>query len=337
MTMPLPAELPALRKGPWTSAHLVRWCAAQQNWDRIHYDQAYAQREAGLPERLVNGALKQHLLAQFVERALPAGWLVRLDFRFSGPDFVGDTLEVRGHVTSLSPALGGPVASLALAIHNLERDAVTTSATALVHLPDGSAHARLQCALPPDYEALSAGGEGVELVHRFGLELGGLLERIESEYPVDLSRLRLFADAVGGMAPRHFDPAEAAREGFPAPPAPPLFPIHALELWPGRRPLATDAAAMGREGVAEVGRSVGARLGLPPQKMVNGGASIRVHGHACAGEVVVAESRLASLAVRPQARSGPLVAIKTLNRYETVGGRPLLDELVSIVYRNVRL
>lgn len=336
--MPLPAELPALRKGPWTSAHLVRWCAAQQNWDRIHYDQAYAQREAGLPERLVNGALKQHLLAQFVERALPGGWLVRLDFRFAGPDFVGDTLEVRGRVDALSPGPGGPVASLALAIHNLERDAATTSAMALVHLPEGSAaDARLQCALPPDYEALPTGGEGAELAHRLGLELGVPLERIESEYPIDLSRLRLFADAVGGVSARHFDVAEAAREGFPASPAPPLFPIHALELRPGSRPLATEGAAMGREAVAEVGRSVGARLGLPPQKMVNGGASVRIHGLACAGEIVVAESRLASLAYRPEARSGPLVAIETLNRYETAGGRLLLDERLSIVYRNVRL
>ena len=49
MTQAPPVELPALRKGPWTSAHLVRWCAAQQNWDRIHYDQAYAQQVAGLP------------------------------------------------------------------------------------------------------------------------------------------------------------------------------------------------------------------------------------------------------------------------------------------------
>ena len=141
---------------------------------------------------------------------------------------------------------------------------------------------------------------------------------------------------MGGVARRHFDASEAARQGFPAPPAPPLFPIHALELWPGR-PLDTDGEAMGREAVAEVGRSVGARLGLPPRKMVNGGASIRIHGLACVGDVVVAESRLASLQFRPQARSGPLVAIETLNRYETAGGRPLLDERLSIVYRGMRL
>ena len=28
-------ELPPLRTGPWP---IVRWCAAQQNWDRIHHD-----------------------------------------------------------------------------------------------------------------------------------------------------------------------------------------------------------------------------------------------------------------------------------------------------------
>lgn len=47
--------LAPLVKGPYTSSHIARWCAARQNRDRIHHYAHYA-----------------------VERA----WIDRIDFRF---------------------------------------------------------------------------------------------------------------------------------------------------------------------------------------------------------------------------------------------------------------
>lgn len=333
-----PIQLPVLRKGPFTSAYLARWCAAQQNWDKIHYDQAYAQQRAGLPERLINGALKQHLLVQFLEQAFPDGWIERLEFRFTGPDLVGESLEVRGHVLELSPVASGELARVGLEIHNVERRSMTSAGTAFVHTRHGHPPPeRSRSALPGEWMRLDQLGEGRELAQRFGLELGGTLERVRSDYAIDLSRLRLFAEAIGDLHPCYFDSEAAVRRGFPAAVAPPLFPIHALELRPGSRPLSPDPAAMGREGVAELGRSVGARLGLPGEKMVNGGSVLRIHSLAVAGETVMGESRLLGLALRPNASSGPLLGIETLNTYATTGGRPLLDERISILYRGVAL
>jgi acyl dehydratase len=326
----LPMELPALRKGPFTSAHVVRWCAAQQNWDRIHYDQVYAQQHAGLPERLINGGMKQHLLVQFLERAFPECRIERMEFRFAGADYVGESLELRGRVVELAP-MNAALAHVELEIHNLERGGVTTTGRALVH---SSGETGIS-SVPGEWSRLDVPGEGEDAAQRFGFALGCKLEEVRSDYPIDLSRLRLFADAIGEVDARYFDTEAARRAGFPAAVAPPLFPIHALELRPGSRPLSRDPAAMGREGVAEIGRSAGERLGLPSGKIVNGGSRIRIHSLASAGETVQGESRLMALISRPNAKSGPLVSIETLNRYTTSSGRALLDERIAIVYRGV--
>ena len=38
------AELPALRKGPITRQHLVEWCAAENDYYPLHYDDRFAER-----------------------------------------------------------------------------------------------------------------------------------------------------------------------------------------------------------------------------------------------------------------------------------------------------
>ena len=53
-------------KGPITAAHLVRWAAAMENWHRIHFDWRYATAHDGLPDVVVNGSWKQHVLMQLV-------------------------------------------------------------------------------------------------------------------------------------------------------------------------------------------------------------------------------------------------------------------------------
>ena len=69
-------ELPRLVKGPITTAHLVRWAAAMENWHRIHFDWRYATEHDGLPDVVVNGSWKQHVLMQLVtDWAGEAGWL----------------------------------------------------------------------------------------------------------------------------------------------------------------------------------------------------------------------------------------------------------------------
>jgi acyl dehydratase len=92
-------EITAVTFGPMSTAHLMRWSAAIENWHRVHYDFRFATEHDGLPDNVVNGSLKQHLVIQGLRRWLgPTGWLARLSIRFVGMDIVGDALTVGGEV-----------------------------------------------------------------------------------------------------------------------------------------------------------------------------------------------------------------------------------------------
>jgi hypothetical protein len=81
-------------KGVITTAHIMRWSAAVENWHRIHYDQAFATGHDKLPNVLINGSWKQHVLVQLVKDGLgPAGWLWKLKFRYRRMDVAGDALR----------------------------------------------------------------------------------------------------------------------------------------------------------------------------------------------------------------------------------------------------
>ena len=66
-----------LKKGPMTTTHIMRWSSAIENWHRIHYDQRFAIDHDKLPDVLVNGSWKQHILAQVMKDGLgPDGMAV---------------------------------------------------------------------------------------------------------------------------------------------------------------------------------------------------------------------------------------------------------------------
>src|SRR5258708_5737031 len=92
-------ELSPLVRGPMTTAHLMRWSAAIENWHRIHYDQRFATEHDHLPTLLVSGSWKQHFLVQAVRQWLgPKGWLAKISFQFRAMDVVGSTLTAWGTV-----------------------------------------------------------------------------------------------------------------------------------------------------------------------------------------------------------------------------------------------
>ena len=329
-------ELKPLRAGPYTSAHLVRWCAAQQNWDKIHYDAAYAQKHGGLPERVVNGALKQHLLVKFLANAFEGnGRVARLDYKFAGPDLIGQALEVRGRVTRTEHVDGGIAVHVELALHNLEQDKVTTPGAAIVLIAGNSHDAINWDALPREWrlnETVEAEDTAVPAEVR--ALLGKDDEQLTSFCPLDLSRLRLFADAIGGLARHHFDPRAASEAGLDAVVAPPLFPIHALEAEPDTLPLSLDEAAMGRESVNEIGRNFARRFGFPGNGMVNGGNEVELNSLLRVGETASASSRLLSARVKSGSRGGDMLFTTSLNTYRTTSGRLLMREKQLIIYRN---
>ena len=87
-------ELPRLRKGPMSPAHIMRWSAAMENWHRIHYDWRYATEHDKLPDIVVNGSWKQQVLIQLLTDWVgETGWLWRIRFQFRGMNLPGQTLH----------------------------------------------------------------------------------------------------------------------------------------------------------------------------------------------------------------------------------------------------
>jgi acyl dehydratase len=328
--------LAPLEKPRFTSTHILRWLAAQQNWDKIHFDQQFTRDVARLEATVVNGALKQHWIAQFLAQSFPNGWIWRIDYRFIGPDLVGEKLRVQGHVTG-SQALGGHVfVSVQVEIINLDRAKPTTLGNAIVIFAEDGA-----CVLDgigiesPPGMSLSQEVAAVdnEVAPAINAWLGKQTDQRKSCYPVDLSRLRLFADAVMGLAPVHFDPAAASASPWGGVVAPPLFPLHGLEAMPDSLPLSEDPRAQGREGVNEIGRDVAERFGLDAAGGLNGGNRVQIHSLARAGERIEAVSKLVGAHTRTGKRGGQMLLLETLNLYSESGGRPLLTERQTVVLR----
>jgi acyl dehydratase len=95
-------ELPTIRKGPMSTAHIMRWSASMENWHRIHYDWHYATGHDKLPNVLVNGSWKQHVLVQLLTDWVgETGWLWRMKFQYRGMNVPGDTLTAWGRVNSI--------------------------------------------------------------------------------------------------------------------------------------------------------------------------------------------------------------------------------------------
>jgi len=328
------APLPPLHKPRFTSTHVVRWMAAQQNWDRIHFDQAFCRDVARLEAPVINGALKQHWIAQFLAQALPGSWPWRIDYKFLAPDHVGQKLQVRGSAGASYDHGGRRFQEVAVEIVNLDRDAVTTRGNAVVLLPrDGETvldalgvEGPPGLALPLEVAAVDPGAPAAA-----SARLGSELDRRVSHYALDLSRLRLFADAVMDLAPFHYDPA--APSPWHSVVAPPLFPLHGLEALPGTYPLDEAPDAQGREGVNEVGRDLARQFGFSAAGGMNAGNRVQVHSLARVGERICAHSILADVRRRSGPRGGDMLFFESLNHYSEAGGRPLLTERQTVVFR----
>lgn len=330
--------LPVLDKQRFTSTHILRWLAAQQNWDKIHFDQIFCDEVAKLQAPVINGALKQHLIVQFLGQAFPGCWPWRVDYQFTGPDYVGDKLRVQGSITGRQRHGGLEFVSVQVEIVNAARDEVTTRGTAVVLVDPAGAPVLDALTLDApagmalDEQVLPA--DGATPAH-INARLGSILADRASRYAIDLSRLRLFADAVMDLPAWHYDLPAGAASPWGGVVAPPLFPLHALEALPGTLPLSEEVHAQGREGVNEVGRDLGPMFGISAAGGMNAGNRVQVHSLARAGEFVHARSTLVGARQRSGRRGGDMVFFETLNQYAEAGGRPLVTERQTVVLRLV--
>ncbi|MGO4329385.1 MaoC family dehydratase N-terminal domain-containing protein [Cupriavidus sp. 2TAF22] len=332
--------LPTLDKGALTSSHIVRWCAAQENWDKIHYDRAYARDVADLPDTVINGALKQQFLAQLATSAYGEhSWLWRLACRFRSPDLVGQRLRGEGKVRAVEHQARVTAVHLDLHLFNVDTGSATTEGTATVLLPVSNADKPQT--LPTLYieprEPLQMGiaSQGVDenVPASIRRHIGTEIEHIVSFNPVEAGRLRLFAEAVMGLPAYHHDPHAARSSVHGGLVAPALFPVHAMS-WPaGAHELDTEPGALGREAVCEVGRTFAKRFSLAPQGLLNGGTTACIHALARPGDIVQASSRLAGVRCRTGRRGERMLVFDTENRYETTAGQLLVHERQTILHR----
>lgn len=127
--------LPALSKGPLTSAHLMRWSAAMENWHKIHYDKVFAVEHDKLPGVLVNGTLKQQFIMQFLrDWAGERGWVWKVSFQFRAMNVEGETLRMWGRVKEKRQTPEYGLVELELGIVN-GQDRESTPGAAVVALP----------------------------------------------------------------------------------------------------------------------------------------------------------------------------------------------------------
>jgi acyl dehydratase len=131
--------LPELVKGPISTAHIMRWSAAMENWHRIHYDWRYATEHDKLPDVMVNGSWRQHVLIQLVLDWLnDAGWLWKIGFQFRGMNVPGETLTAWGQVRGLVKRGPFGVVSLDVGLKNQNGEEGTPGhATAIVPCRNG--------------------------------------------------------------------------------------------------------------------------------------------------------------------------------------------------------
>ena len=127
--------VPPLAKGPITTSHLVRWAAAMENWHRIHFDWRFATTHDGLPDVVVNGSWKQHLLLQLVTDWVGEhGWLWKAAFQFRGMNVPGETLTAWGRVSAIEERGAYGIARLDIGLTN-ERGDESTPGTAVTVWP----------------------------------------------------------------------------------------------------------------------------------------------------------------------------------------------------------
>jgi acyl dehydratase len=128
-------RLGEVRKGVISTAHIMRWSAAVENWHRIHYDHPFATGHDGLPNVLINGSWKQHVLVQLVKDSLgPGGWTWKLKFRYKKMDVAGDALRAVADVVAKQELSGLGFVTLRITLLN-QSDEVSTAGHAIGVMP----------------------------------------------------------------------------------------------------------------------------------------------------------------------------------------------------------
>jgi len=121
--------------GPISRQTLVEWCAAENDYYDLHYDEQVAEA-MGMPGTPVQGTLKFALLGETVATwAGPGAVIESIGVSYRGVDLRDDTVTPHGEVRAFTDLDdGGQRIDLALWTEN-QRGERSTEGTAVVRLP----------------------------------------------------------------------------------------------------------------------------------------------------------------------------------------------------------
>lgn len=111
-------ELPPLRKGPVTRQRLVEWCAAENDYFSLHYDERVAERMK-MPGTPIQGTYRYALMGQLVQGWMgPRATLRRISATYRGLALEGEVLIGRGRVLAIEKTLDATEVRLAVWVEN---------------------------------------------------------------------------------------------------------------------------------------------------------------------------------------------------------------------------
>jgi hydroxyacyl-ACP dehydratase HTD2-like protein with hotdog domain len=322
--------------GPMTVMHLVRWCAAMENWHRIHYDFDFCRDHEGLPGPLINGSWKQQALAQLLKDwAGHAGWLRTLKFQFRGMDIVGETLTVQARVTARQRRGDYGAVTCAVELTNSAGQATTTGeATVVLPLRDGPA-VPYPAPVPAADAAVPGAGDGLcppEYRPYIGLKSDVLV----SPEPIDASSVRRFMQAIMARDTDYYDVTAAGASRYGSVVAPPLYPLSALhDPADASDPLDKARGDADFDGASQTAWS---GFGLPelegaPKRILNAGNEIELYAYAPLGSRIAVSSTYDDI-YQKAGKSGPLLFVSTLSRYSVhETAQPLLQSRQVLILR----
>jgi len=111
-------ELPPLRKGPVSRQRLVEWCAAENDYFSLHYDERVAERMK-LPGTPIQGTYRYALMGQLVQGWIgPGATLRRISANYRGLAMEGEVLTARARVVAVDRGQDGTAIRLAVWVEN---------------------------------------------------------------------------------------------------------------------------------------------------------------------------------------------------------------------------
>ncbi len=336
--------LEKLQIGPWTVPHIVRWCAAQENWERQHTDYKYATEHDGLPNVIANGGWRKHIVARlFREWAGHGGWLWKLFMSYTAMHFPGDTFDIWAKVSKKYELEGMGFVELEGGMRN-QKGQETTPTLAIVVLPfKKNQILPLPFVPPPTFKMESPFRKGSTcarpkyVTDEVKAYIGKETEEVESVDEICKSELRRFSQAIPDLDPIYWDTEYAKGTRFKTIVAPPLFPVDAFKQPPNLPDRLTEM--LRKDPDFQGGPPWDRRLiiDLPLKTKltsnINGGQEFEILNLAYLGEKLRARRKILDIYEKESKTFGRAVYRIEMVTYKNSKGEVIMRAQIALIYR----